>query len=515
MGQERAIEMSDAALCCARGALLSACDLVPGGGVRTVQPQPLSMLLPSATERRRALRYALVAAAAYAIYSWLTTREEEEEEEEEVAAEAAPQPEPAMRARRPSFAVTDEQGNTQGAVADARAQSWGWLVDEERPSERKKASLLKQNEAEREARLGAMEPPAGSRKSVKFRLDTRSNFYGFVFNYDGVCVAHGADSSFVGLHLTAVLQRTRNTDVDGAELHRRFVAAAEAGGDWVSYAWRNDAQSSVRLKGAYITPLKSQWGMSLYAGVGYSLVPPPPDELSSGLYGFVCDTKGVLLAHGASAAFVGKSLAQIIAQTGNDQIDSDDLLRRFVAAARLGGGWVTYPWRNDAAAPLRQKGAYISSIERPAPHRHGSAPAHGMAYPVEMDGRSGMEVLLAGVGYFGELSRPATEEGPCLDGDMTAPPTPPPVPPSAAAAKAATAALKSLVLNGSGGGGGGGELSQQALAAAVNDASGALAAAAAEVTCWEATELPESLAGLLREHATGHIRSFDSAAVPE
>ena len=32
-------------------------------------------------------------------------------------------------------------------------------------------------------------------------------------------------------------------------------------------------------------------------------------------------------------------------------------------------------------------------------------------------------------------------------------------------------------------------------------------AAAAEVTCWEATELPPALAGLLKEHATGHIAS--------
>ena len=93
---------------------------------------------------------------------------------------------------------------------------------------------------------------------------------------DGVCVAHGADPSFVGLTLSAVLQRTRNTDVEGGELHRRFVAAAERGGDFVSYAWRNDASSSVRIKGAFITPLKARWGMALCAAAS----PPQPNPLS-------------------------------------------------------------------------------------------------------------------------------------------------------------------------------------------------------------------------------------------
>ena len=156
-----------------------------------------------------------------------------------------------------------------------------------------------------------------------------------------MCIAHGADASFVGLHLSDVLKRTRNTDVDGAELNRRFVMTAEQGGGWCHYAWRNSPAASVRLKGAHIVPLEPRWGMKCYAGVGYSLVPPPPDEPSSGLYGFVCDNDGRLLAHGASPRFVGKTLAQVIASTENHQLDSASLLRHFRAAARLGGGWVT------------------------------------------------------------------------------------------------------------------------------------------------------------------------------
>lgn len=469
---------------------------------------------------RRLLYTAAAGAAAFLIYTWYTTEEEEQEE-----AERPPTPPPRVKSqRRPSFSVRDEQGGEQGAVADERAQSWGWLVDVAKPADGKAA--IKGVDAMREANLGATEPPPQQKKSVKFRLDDRANFYGFVYNESGKCVAHGADPSFVGLHLTDVLKRTRNTDVDGHELHRRFVAAAEQGGGWVSYAWRHDSSSSIRLKGAYITPLKPQWGQKLYGGVGYSLVPPPPDDPASGMYGFVCDSSGRLLAHGASAKFVGRTLAQVIAATGNDQIDSENLLHRFKAAARLGGGWVTYPWRNDVSAPLRQKGAYISRIERPA-------------YPVDGDvtdgndgkGGSSNEVLLAGVGYFGELSGPVVTPvtSPESSGDWNdaaasaveaeradspsqhpsvspagsrGPPVPPPVPPSAAAAKAATVRLKAML-----GDAVEGELSQSALEAVVSDASGSLAAAAAEVTCWEATELPPALAGLLKEHATGHIAS--------
>ena len=72
------------------------------------------------------------------------------------------------------------------------------------------------------------------------------------------------------------------------------------------------------------------------------------------------------------------------------------------------------------------------------------------------------------------------------------------------AAKAATGALKAMLSRI----GASSELNQEALAAVVSDASGALAAAAAEETCWEATEMPPALAALLREHATGHIRTF-------
>ena len=79
---------------------------------------------------------------------------------------------------------------------------------------------------------------------MTFQLDQSPGFYGFVFSYDGTCVAHGADDSFVGLSLKQVFERSHIEEggaaaLKGEELHRRFVAAAEAGGGWVSYTARN------------------------------------------------------------------------------------------------------------------------------------------------------------------------------------------------------------------------------------------------------------------------------------
>ena len=264
------------------------------------------------------------------------------------------------------------------------------------------------------------------------------------------------------------------------------------------------------------------------------------------------------------------------------------MLRRFHVAARLGGGWVTCeprasahhrslncfmnlpcrihhslrqilqtahqgtraplltvhtrlfpyadPWRNSTEAPLRQKGCFVTRIDRRQGSTSCGACAGGgvdHAYPIadadlladehahvhvhaqhargSGELRSPRKYIYAGVGYFGQ--------GDALGGDY---PRPPPVPPSAAAAKAATAALKALLArpapatstgNGGGRGAASGEAwdgldERAALEAIVSDARGDLAAAAAEITCWEATEMPVELAALLRDHAMGHLRDF-------
>ena len=117
------------------------------------------------------------------------------------------------------------------------------------------------------------------KRSVRFQLDASQEFYGFVYEYSGRCVAHGANSTFVGLTLPEVLERTHNTTLDGQELHERFVATAETGGGWVSYEWRNNANASLTLRGAFIIKV-TKWGRDFYAGVGYSVRAPQQEAVS-------------------------------------------------------------------------------------------------------------------------------------------------------------------------------------------------------------------------------------------
>jgi len=70
-----------------------------------------------------------------------------------------------------------------------------------------------------------------------YRLST--GFYAFVFDYEGSCVAHGADRQSVGKTLPQMMRSRRMTEGGSAELHQKFKDAAERGGDWVTYPWRN------------------------------------------------------------------------------------------------------------------------------------------------------------------------------------------------------------------------------------------------------------------------------------
>ncbi|KAL3927154.1 MAG: hypothetical protein SGPRY_002956 [Prymnesium sp.] len=132
--------------------------------------------------------------------------------------------------RRPSFQLTNERGEVQGAL-DQTECGWGWQIQEAPFSCKVQSGPVLRRESSIE---GSARGASARKRNVQFQLDTSQDFYGFVYEYSGCCVAHGADSSFVGLTLAEVLERTNNRSLDGQELHQRFVAAAEAGGGWVS-----------------------------------------------------------------------------------------------------------------------------------------------------------------------------------------------------------------------------------------------------------------------------------------
>jgi hypothetical protein len=208
------------------------------------------------------------------------------------------------------------------------------------------------------------------------------------------------------------------------------------------------------------------------------------------LYGFVVNGDGKIVAHGGSRALVGKTLEDAVRLSDNSEVDGAELTRRIVGAGERGGGWLAYPWRNQASDTLKGKGCYVVKLRRDATEATDSG---GELSGSELSGGELSDegilrrkvgrravgadtVLYAGVGYFERDSRH----------------TPPSIPPSPEAARAALDALVEVV-------GGGADP-----ASAVSDDR--LGAAAAASTCWSRTALPRELADVLRERAVAHIR---------
>ena len=330
-----------------------------------------------------------------------------------------------------------------------------------------------------------------AKRSVRFQLDAAQEFYGFAFRCrDAVCVAHGTQPEFVGLSLTECLRRTRNDSIDGEELHGRFGEAASVeGGSWVEYAWRRTAASPLKTKGAWISRVTAKNGDDLYVGVGFAVL-PPIQAPTDGLYGFVVNGDGKIVAHGGSRALVGKTLEDAVRLSDNNEVDGAELTRRIVGAGERGGGWLAYPWRNQASDTLKGKGCYVVKLQRDATEATDSG---GELSGSELSGGELSDegilrrkvgrravgadtVLYAGVGYFERDARH----------------TPPSIPPSPEAARAALDALVEVVGSGAD------------PATAVSDDR--LGAAAAASTCWSRTALPRELADVLRERAVAHIR---------
>ena len=265
----------------------------------------------------------------------------------------------------------------------------------------------------------------------QLREGVDAGFYPFVYgSADAICMAHGANPGFVGQTLPAIISGAAAlTDlVNGSELNAWFVAAAEDGGGWVGYHWRNSLGETPYLKTAFIVGLR-RFGVSYYVGVGYNHQQAPlargphcspckqdynypcawanaealighaqsllfmtnrqmdvadafalltTDAGYGGggaagragtasadwLYAFAYDFNGTSVAHGAASRFIGRTLWDIIggSATLSALVDGRELHERFVAAARNGGGWVAYSWKNNAAEPMYQKIAYVVKV---------------------------------------------------------------------------------------------------------------------------------------------------------
>ena len=261
-------------------------------------------------------------------------------------------------------------------------------------------------------------------------FNMEANFYPFVFErFEGkprgsTCVAHGADPSLVGMTLGEIFDDMGIGFSLSDQLQQRFEGAADRGGDWVQYMWRdtssrvqdsNDTSTvvqdlSIHHKVAFVTSVTDFF----FLGVGYAIEQLPldlpcTDQFDSwcsinnvrslvgkaenrlneartleqfetalfdisfdhdqylvpgGHYLFLYRYDGPLKAHLHLHRFAGHDLEYIFEQLGRDPQSGIDLhiaLRE--AAEGKGKGWAQYPWKNSAEEPEYTKIAYVVPIE--------------------------------------------------------------------------------------------------------------------------------------------------------
>jgi signal transduction histidine kinase len=238
-----------------------------------------------------------------------------------------------------------------------------------------------------------------------------TGFYPFVFDRTTArCVAHGANPDWVGKTLQEIFEEMGIGFSLTDELHKRFVEAAEKGGDWVQYFWRETPESDIANKIAFVTDVTDQF----YLGVGYSHVQLPLElpctemtdswcsmnnvrslvgkaetalkgalsieqfestlhEISfnreeyfveGGHYLFMYHYDGPLKAHFHLNRFAGESLPYMFEQLNRNPQEGADLHVALRAAAEgVGDGWVQYPWKNTPEEPEYTKIAFVVNVQ--------------------------------------------------------------------------------------------------------------------------------------------------------
>jgi len=85
------------------------------------------------------------------------------------------------------------------------------------------------------------------------------DLYPFIYDLNGVCIAHGADATLVGKNLINL------KDDNGKLLIQELVAVAKApGSGWVDFRWPNPITKQIQDKSSYVEHL----GGTYLVGVG-------------------------------------------------------------------------------------------------------------------------------------------------------------------------------------------------------------------------------------------------------
>lgn len=86
------------------------------------------------------------------------------------------------------------------------------------------------------------------------------DLYPFIYDLDGVCVAHGARPALVGKNLISL------KDQDGKYLIREMIAIALGSGNgWIDYKWPDPLTDRIENKSSYIEKMGDYFvGVGVY-----------------------------------------------------------------------------------------------------------------------------------------------------------------------------------------------------------------------------------------------------------
>ena len=239
-----------------------------------------------------------------------------------------------------------------------------------------------------------------------------TGFYPFIFDIKtSECIAEGGEDSYVGLTLHEIMAEQGNGFSDANSLIDRFAAAAEEGGTWVQYLWKDSGITHTKL--AYIVKLYVSETRYHILGVGYGTDSLPPvlpcsaecDEWCSiintlslvgkaqlrlyesetlaqletamyelsfnkeeyqipdGFYLFMYHYDGRLKAHGFLHDHFDGYIWDVYESQGlGTKEEARKLHTQFIEAAE-GPGWLRYTWRNSPNDEPFEKVSYIARIQ--------------------------------------------------------------------------------------------------------------------------------------------------------
>jgi len=220
-----------------------------------------------------------------------------------------------------------------------------------------------------------------SKTNGKFR---QGQMYIFVYNYNGINLAHGDDpKNFVGKN------KLDYRDQYGTPVVILLTKIAKRGGGFLHYYWRNSQTNQLEYKTAYVKPIDNNTfiGSGIYENIA---TPQTQDIRIEELKSFVHEAIAYYKQYGEKAAFkefdntsgkfkrgnlivfVGNFQGICVASSdpsliGRNDLDTTDafgtpFVKMFIEAANNGGGVITYYWTNYQTKKNEIKIVYVEKL---------------------------------------------------------------------------------------------------------------------------------------------------------